>query len=139
MLFSFAALPLSVTDLKLTLVGSPWWYILLAIAAIAFAFFVYRYTLPPVSGIRRTLLWILRGLALLLILLMVFEPVLSYLFDRTEEPSVALLVDRSASMAIQDAAGDRSAQLAGFFTKQRDQTTERGVPAPRVRIRRQHL
>lgn len=115
MLFSFAALPLSVTDLKLTLAGSPWWYILLAIAAIAFAFFVYRYTLPPVSGIRRTLLWILRGLALLLILLMIFEPVLSYLFDRTEEPSVALLVDRSASMAIQDAAGDRSAQLADFL------------------------
>lgn len=110
-----ALLPLCVTDLKLTLSSSPWWYVLLGAIAVAFAYFVYRYTLPPVSRLRRTLLWILRGLALLLILLMIFEPVLSYLYNRTEEPSIALLVDGSASMAIQDAAGNRAEQLTDFL------------------------
>ena len=112
---SFGTLPLLITDLKLTLVSSPWWYILLAVAAVALAFFVYRFTLPPVSGVRRAVLWILRGLALLLILLMLFEPVLSYFFDRTEEPSIALLIDRSASMAVDDANGSRADRLAEFL------------------------
>jgi hypothetical protein len=111
-----AMLPLLVSDLKLTLSSSAWWYVLLAFAALAFAFAVYRYTMPPVSSLRRSLLWVLRGLALVLILLLIFEPVLSFLFNRTEERSIALLIDQSASMSIDDESGNRGERVKDFLS-----------------------
>ena len=92
-------LPLLLTDVRLTLVSSVWWYVLLAFVLAGAAYLVYRYTLPPVTKLRRALLWILRGCALLLIALLLFEPVLSYFFSRNQPPTVALIVDHSASIA----------------------------------------
>jgi uncharacterized membrane protein (DUF373 family) len=105
-----------ISDIKLTLNTNSWWYLLLAIAAIGLAYLVYRYTLPPVSKVRRTLLWTLRGAALILILLIIFEPVLVYLLNRHEPSSVALLVDRSASMSVRDVNQDRELQLREFLS-----------------------
>jgi hypothetical protein len=97
-----------ISGINLTLSASSWWYILLALVAVSLAYFVYRFTLPPVSKARRVLLWSLRGAALILILFMLFEPVLVYLLNRQELPSVAVLVDKSASMSIKDASVERS-------------------------------
>ncbi|MBI5059269.1 VWA domain-containing protein [candidate division KSB1 bacterium] len=93
------------SNFRLTFGSSVWFYVLLAIAAVALAVVVYRYTLPPVAAVRRTVLWLLRSLALILILLMLFEPVLSFFRSERQRPTVALLVDKSASMDV-SALGD---------------------------------
>jgi hypothetical protein len=100
-----------VADFRLTLANSIWWYLLVAAAAVVLAFGVYRYTLPPVSRTRRSLLWALRGVALLLLILLLFEPVLNYIRRSLKPPIIALLVDRSASMNVTDGTRSRADDL----------------------------
>lgn len=106
-----AVLPFLVSDVRLGLSASAWWYVLLAALAVAGAYLVYRYTLPPVSTARKAALWVLRSAALALLLLLLFEPVLSILRSLTRPPVVALLVDRSASMGVVTGKDDRGAAL----------------------------
>ncbi|MFH1010706.1 MAG: vWA domain-containing protein [bacterium] len=91
----------------LDLRGNSLLYLLLTCLALVAALFVYRRTLPPVSVAWRGILSALRVLALAIILLLLFEPVLHIFLRRTEKPSVLVLVDKSASMSIQDAEGPR--------------------------------
>ncbi len=90
----------------------PWYFfILAAIIFAALTIFVYRYTVPPVSSGRRTLLTVLRSLALILLLFAVIEPLLRYSYSSNVPPTVAVLVDNSLSMTLTDAAGNREAKL----------------------------
>jgi len=77
-------------------------FALLAIVCVVLAFLVYRRTLPPVGNMRRRLLAILRSLALVMIIFLIFEPVLRWLDRREDSAKILLLVDRSASMEISD-------------------------------------
>ncbi|HEY3294234.1 MAG TPA: vWA domain-containing protein [bacterium] len=106
-----ASLPLLIANIHLGLSASAWWYILLALLAVGGSFLIYRFTLPPVSPLRKALLWVLRSAALVLLLLLLFEPVLSYLRHQAKPPVVALLVDRSASMSISAGQEDRGETL----------------------------
>jgi hypothetical protein len=108
---NIAALPLLISSIHLALAASAWWFILFALVLAAGSYLVYRYTLPPVSRLRKTILWLLRSAALALILLLIFEPVLSYLQNLSKPPVIALLVDHSASMGVATAKEDRGAEL----------------------------
>ncbi len=109
------ALPWLLSNVRLSLALNPWLYALMAAFAVAAAYIVYRYTLPPVSRWRKTILWTLRAAALLLILLLLFEPLLSYLRRSSNPPVVALLVDRSASMATTSSVENRADILRRFL------------------------
>jgi hypothetical protein len=78
--------------------------LLLILLAIAFTFFIYRTTTPPVTTWLRRGLAVLRTFALALALLLLFEPVLTFGLQRLQKPAVAVLVDRSASMTLADSA-----------------------------------
>ncbi|MGH7595928.1 MAG: hypothetical protein ACREOI_06220 [bacterium] len=78
--------------------------LLLILLAIAFTFFIYRTTTPPVTNWLRRGLAVLRTFALALALLLLFEPVLTFGLQRLQKPAVAVLVDRSASMTLADSA-----------------------------------
>ncbi len=78
--------------------------LLLILLTIAFTFFIYRTTTPPVANWLRRGLAVLRTFALALALLLLFEPVLTFGLQRLQKPTVAVLVDRSASMALADSA-----------------------------------
>jgi hypothetical protein len=82
--------------------------LLLILLAIAFTFFIYRMTTPPVANWLRRGLAMLRTLTLALALLLLFEPVFTLGFQRAQKPVVALLIDRSASMTLQDSATVRA-------------------------------
>ena len=77
-------------------------FILLILAAFAYSFFVYRFTLPPVSQIKRFTLAFLRFLALSILILVFFEPVLSLEKKVKVEPLNLVFVDDSKSMRIND-------------------------------------
>lgn len=77
-------------------------FILLIIAAFAYSFFVYRYTLPPVSNLKKFLLVILRFLALSILILIFFEPVATLVKKIKVEPMNIVFIDNSKSMQIKD-------------------------------------
>lgn len=84
---------------------------LLIVVAGGLAAFFYRYTLPPVSRARRILLTSLRGIALALLLSLLFEPFINLTTSSSEPPVLAVLIDNSRSMSIVDRSGDRASQL----------------------------
>ena len=92
-------------------VGASPLFALLAIAiAVAAALLYYRITLPPVAPALRRILMVLRGLALLLLLLLFLEPILRIISTTVHRPVLSVLVDDSKSMGIADKSGDRAAQ-----------------------------
>ncbi len=95
-------LPLGLFGYGLELKGSLTLYVLLTLLAVLAALFVYRFTLPPVPVWRRAILTVLRIAALAAILLLLFEPVLNIFRHHLEKQNVLVLVDKSASMSVQD-------------------------------------
>ena len=88
--------------IKLTLFFD-WGYFLLAlIILIAYTVYVYRYTLPPIPKAKRFLLIGLRSIALLFLLLIFFEPVLTLTEKNILSPVNLFFFDNSRSMKIDD-------------------------------------
>lgn len=85
------------------------WAILAGIAAllIVFSFWSYRKTVPEISSKRKSFLILLRSLALILLLFALFEPVYTAIRGSMKEPTVAVLLDNSLSMSLDDAGGNR--------------------------------
>lgn len=80
-------------------------YIYLIIGVILFAaysYYVYRYTLPPVSNFKRYFLLFLRSLALILLIFIFFEPVLSLTKKVILQPESLFYFDNSRSIKIED-------------------------------------
>ncbi|GBD93338.1 hypothetical protein BMS3Abin05_00921 [bacterium BMS3Abin05] len=74
----------------------------LVIFSIALAVWLYLYTYPPISKGLRIFLGILRTLALLLIVLLIFHPIFHVVRLYLQRPDIAVLVDTSRSMTIKD-------------------------------------
>ena len=82
--------------------------LLLIFLALAFTLFIYRYTTPAVANWLRRSLAALRTFVLALALLLLFEPVFTFGLQRAQKPTVAILLDRSASMNLADSTGKRA-------------------------------
>ncbi|MBL7074753.1 hypothetical protein ISS37_05905 [candidate division KSB1 bacterium] len=107
-----------IEGINVILRGNWWLLILLMVLAVGFSFFYYRYTTPPVSPGRRNVLRVLRGLAFLLAVWILFEPVVGWQIQRGEKPAVALLVDTSASMGLADRGVNRPQVVREFLQSQ---------------------
>jgi len=90
----------------------------------ALAVLAYRFTIPPVSRTLRATFMLLRGLGLFLLLLLLGEPLLSLVYHRFEKPVLAVLIDQSRSMTIQDKTGDRRAIMLKTLDSPELQTVE---------------
>ncbi len=88
------------TDLKL--IYNLFYLILLIIASGFISYFLYRKTTPPVSPLYKTILVILRTVALTLIFLIFFEPIFSITRKVVKKVSYKVLVDNSVSSGITD-------------------------------------
>ena len=73
----------------------------------AYSFYVYRFTLPPVSKTKRILLIFLRSLALVLLLFIFFEPVLTLTKKNILTPINLFFFDNSKSITIDDVTNRR--------------------------------
>ena len=103
--------------------GSWWIFALCALIGIGLSWWSYRVTNPPLGRLRRFVLGFLRALALTLLLFALFEPVLSMIRASLSDPRLAIVFDKSLSMAMKDGSVDRakamkqalaSAQLEGL-------------------------
>jgi len=79
--------------------------------AIAISIWVYRNPTPPVSKGWRAGLTILRTTSITIILMLLFEPILSLEYQNNEKPVIAVLIDSSASMGLVDQKTDRAQEL----------------------------
>jgi hypothetical protein len=77
-----------------------WFWVLLLAPALAVAFWAYYRVLAPLERPARRVLWTLRGLAFLLVLFALWQPVLTAVTHDTGHPGLAILVDRSGSMSL---------------------------------------
>ena len=68
----------------------------------AYSIYVYRFTLPPVPKIKRFILTLIRSLALILLLFIFFEPVLTLTKKNILAPLNLFFFDNSKSIAIND-------------------------------------
>lgn len=105
------SLVLLFSSFSLSFSASVFILILLALIAVGYAIYVYRHTIPEVSRAKRIQLITLRSLALALLLFLIFEPILNLEKTETTSPRIALLLDDSKSMTIQDAAGMRGEEM----------------------------
>ncbi len=91
--------------------GSMLIFILAILAALALTLWAYRQTLPPLSRLWTRLLAALRFGAIALIILLLFDPLLSFESTIRVKPNVVVLVDYSASMGIVDPVPDGGEEL----------------------------
>lgn len=89
-------------DINLTLTF-PVIYLFLSLFLIAaYSFYVYRYTIPQIQPFKKIALVTLRVLALLILCLILFEPILNLSKKLTLEPSNVVFIDNSRSIRIDD-------------------------------------
>ncbi len=67
-----------------------------------YSYFIYKYTIPKVTALIKTILYIIRSVALLLILILIFEPVLTITYQKIIDPKIFLFTDNSKSLAVKD-------------------------------------
>ncbi len=104
-----------IADISISFGGSTLLLLLFSAILIALAYFFYRFTLPPLPSRTRLVFSVLRSVALVLLLLVFFEPIIRLIHNSKQPPQIAVLIDNSQSMAIHDAAGDRAEQLKAFL------------------------
>lgn len=77
-------------------------FFLLILISAVYSIYVYRFTLPPVSKLKRFFLALLRFFALTVLILVFFEPILTLVKKIKDEPVNLVFIDNSKSMQIKD-------------------------------------
>ncbi len=83
---------------------NPWLIFVFVILLSTFTFYIYKYTIPNVSASLKTFLVILRALIFILILIMIFEPVISVMLHSNVESKTLVFIDNSNSLAAKDSS-----------------------------------
>ena len=99
---------LSWLNLSLSLEGAWWAFGLLLLAGAGLSYVMYKRTIPPSGRTLRGILFVLRLLAVSLLIALLFHPVLTVKRPYLEKPDIALLIDRSRSLQIRDSGTPRS-------------------------------
>lgn len=105
-----------IENISLNLSFSPVLFFAGLILIAGYTVYNYRYTVPQVSTPFRMLLVALRTLALLMILFVIFEPVLSLTRRNVIEPVNLIFIDDSKSIRINDGT-NRMQNVQGFLEK----------------------
>lgn len=93
-----------------------WLYLLLlAVIAVVYTFYVYRFTIPVVSKPLKYLLSFLRAGSFLLLLFLIFEPIVTLTKKETIQPVNLVFVDNSSSIKIKD-GNNREETIKNFLT-----------------------
>jgi len=110
-LFNFESLSLSFAYSGYLLV-----FALLIIAG--YSWYVYRYTIPVVSPQKRVILTSLRALALIFLVFIIFEPIVTITKKNILEPKVLVFADNSRSMTFVDgsARNETEGKILGSYT-----------------------
>ncbi|MFH1194600.1 MAG: hypothetical protein V1720_02735 [bacterium] len=84
--------------IQFSFAAEPWLIILGAVLFILYAIYIYKNTIPVVSPLLRWFLIVLRTLALILILFLIFEPILVLKSSEKLKPVNMIFIDNSSSI-----------------------------------------
>ena len=76
--------------------------IIFALLMLGFSLFIYKRTNPIISAPLKFLLVLLRYFAILLIIFMIYEAIIELKYSHTQKPVLAIALDNSASLNIDD-------------------------------------
>jgi hypothetical protein len=88
-------------------------FFLILMLLVAYAIYVYRYTVPVITRGKKIFLTVMRSLGLLLLLFVIFEPVLSFTTKKILQPVNLIFLDNSRSIQINDGT-ERSRTIKNF-------------------------
>ncbi|MBN2357075.1 hypothetical protein JXO59_13240, partial [candidate division KSB1 bacterium] len=108
---------LFLSNFHLFLIGKSGYLLLLVILLVAFTLFIYRRTNPVVSRFVHSFLTGARALALMILLISLFQTTVQWQQEEQIPPLLAVAIDQSASMNVRDASGDRPAQIHRLITE----------------------
>ncbi|MCL5027725.1 MAG: hypothetical protein M1480_01760 [Bacteroidetes bacterium] len=83
---------------------SPFYFFLFLFLFAAYSFYVYKYTIPKINPSKKIFLTALRAIALILLLFVFFEPILTLSKKKVLEPVNLIFLDNSRSIQINDGA-----------------------------------
>ena len=89
-------------NLLLTLAYDSVYLILLLLILVGYSVYVYRVTIPQISKLKKYFLVSLRSITLLLLIIILFEPILTLTDKISIEPKHLVFIDNSRSMLIED-------------------------------------
>ncbi|MCU0413757.1 MAG: VWA domain-containing protein, partial [Ignavibacteriaceae bacterium] len=89
-------------DIQLSLAHSAAYLFIALLLITLYSFYVYRFTIPQIDPLKKFLLVTLRVLALLVLCLILFEPILNLSKKLILEPSNLVFIDNSRSIQIDD-------------------------------------
>jgi hypothetical protein len=101
--------------ISLAINGNIFVLIIALVVAVAAGFFFYRYTLPRVPLSSRILFSILRSLSLICLILLLFQPTLRFKSSGNRPPTVAILIDGTQSMMLNDNGESRSEKIIKYL------------------------
>ncbi len=102
-------------NIHISLSGSVF-YFFIGSLFVVFSFFIYKHTIPKVSGGTKVLLSILRSLILILILFLIFEPLLSVSNISKKKKNTYVFIDNSKSISAKDSVR-RSRSISELVTR----------------------
>ncbi|MDI6804171.1 MAG: vWA domain-containing protein [Bacteroidota bacterium] len=105
--------------ISITLGGSWLLFFFLGLIFIFLAVLFYKYTIPPLSTLKKLFLSVVRSIVLTLLLFVIFEPIISFINIETKQPTVAVLIDNSQSITV----SEKSAQQITELSKMLDSKT----------------
>lgn len=97
-------------DIQLSLAHSAAYLVIALLLIALYSFYVYRFTIPQIHPYKKALLVTLRVLALLVLCLILFEPILNLSKKITLEPGNLVFIDNSRSITIEDGT-DRTSKV----------------------------
>ena len=106
----------AIASFSLSLSESVLLLLLLIVVAVLFSVWTYRTTVPEISHRRRTVLIVLRSAAIALLLFILFEPVLNLKGSEVLPPRVAVLLDDSRSLTVEDDGRSRAVLVKEFVS-----------------------
>jgi hypothetical protein len=101
--------------ISLAINGNIFVLIIALVVAVAAGFFFYRYILPRVPLSSRILFSILRSLSLICLILLLFQPTLRFKSSGNRPPTVAILIDGTQSMMLNDNGESRSEKIIKYL------------------------
>ncbi len=80
------------------------WLIFGGLIAILYSYFVYRFTIPKISKVKKFFLVAVRILSLILLLVLIFDPVISLKYKEEVEPVNMVFIDNTTSIISEDSS-----------------------------------
>lgn len=102
-------------NLEFTITGNTFILIALLLFVLLYSYYIYKYTVPPTSAITKFFLILTRISALTLIVIMLFEPLVTLNYSEKIEPDNILFIDNSSSIVHKDSSR-RAAKIKRFIS-----------------------